>query len=263
MGRRKPPRLVVDPRPAVGADPAPITGVIGRPAYGDVVRIPDVAVFRHIRCPLAVVVQILVADHVFGHVAARSGVVPALVALRIEVVERIRRRQLVGLVVLQLRIVEGHRLALIDAKACVALTVDVTAAVSHGDDGRLAVGQHADAEFADAIGDEGQCWRVDLVDLAVIQAAYAQVQRTLRQFHLRGVVIKIEEIEARLLIQTDRRGADFQRGPGIVVGPQFVAGDQRTIELRFDPVVFTGRNKTHSAVNGRQAGNAGGWVGLV
>ena len=232
-----------------------MAGVVRRPAHGDGRRIPDIAVLGHV-APRAVAVQVLVADYVFGHIAARGRIVPARIAVVAEIVERIGARQVVDLVVAQLRVMERDRLALVDGKARAALAVNVAAAAEHGDDGRTAVGFDVDAEHADAIDHECKRRRVDLVALAVVQAAHAQVQRALRQFHLRGVVGEIEEVETRVLIHAHGGGADFQRRARAAVGPQLVACDQRAIQLRLHPVVFAGRYEADIALHVGKPGHA-------
>ena len=77
--RREAPRRVVDPRPAPRLHPGPVAVAVRRPARGHGAWHPHRTVVRR-RTPLAVVVQVLVTDHVARHVARRARVVPAAVA---------------------------------------------------------------------------------------------------------------------------------------------------------------------------------------
>ena len=220
------------------------------------------AVFGHI-VPVTVVIQILITNHVFGHVLARPGMIPACIALLTESLEIICLRQTVALVILQLRIVERHRLTFLDLEARVALAVGIAAPMDNGDGRRLAIGFDGNAIFADTTDDESQRWRIDFVGLVVIQTAHAQVQRTLREFNLCGLVVQVQEIETGVLIHAYRGRADFQLGARIAIGPQLVAANQRPIELGLDPIVLTRRHEAYVAANERETGDTGGWIGAL
>jgi hypothetical protein len=56
---------VIDPRVSPGRNPVPVALAIRRPAWGDVVRVPDVAVVP-IVAPVAIVIQVFVADDIAG-----------------------------------------------------------------------------------------------------------------------------------------------------------------------------------------------------
>jgi hypothetical protein len=127
----------------------------------------------------------------------------------------------------------------------------------------LAVRENRQAILTDAIDDERERRCVDFVDLIVVEPAHAQVQRTFSQLDLRGLIVEIEEIEAGLRIQAQRRRTDFELGARIVVGPQFVAGNQRTVDLRLDPVVLSGRDETDCAADISQARDARWRIRLI
>src|SRR5690606_21807556 len=63
MEWRETPARIVDPRPAPRRNVRPAAEAVWSPVVGDVSRAPDITVFRFAD-PLAVVVQVLVADDV-------------------------------------------------------------------------------------------------------------------------------------------------------------------------------------------------------
>ena len=65
---RKAPGRVIDPGPAPGRYPAPVAGAVGRPVDRHGARQPYGAIGR-VLIPVAVVVELLVADHFARHVA--------------------------------------------------------------------------------------------------------------------------------------------------------------------------------------------------
>src|SRR5207245_6824108 len=79
LERREAPRRIVDPRPAPRFHPGPVAVAVRRPARGHGTGHPHHPVIRGFT-PVAVVIQVLVADHAAGDVARRARVVPAAVA---------------------------------------------------------------------------------------------------------------------------------------------------------------------------------------
>ena len=80
VGRRKTPWRGIDPGPAPGRDVDPLAVAVGGPLGIHVARIPDVAVFGNV-LPVAVVVELLVAEHLARDVARRDRLVLDAVAL--------------------------------------------------------------------------------------------------------------------------------------------------------------------------------------
>ncbi len=75
----KAPRFVFDPGPSPGRNPNPMSVAVRRPSGSDASRKPDVSVIGHVS-PLAVVVEVVVADYVTGDVAGGFGTLFAVVA---------------------------------------------------------------------------------------------------------------------------------------------------------------------------------------
>ena len=65
--RRKPPRLIIHPRPAPGPNVVPISAAIRSPAHGDAVRIPHVTIFWFFP-PRTVIVEVGITNHVARNV---------------------------------------------------------------------------------------------------------------------------------------------------------------------------------------------------
>ena len=80
VGGREAPGRGIDPGPAPGRDLDPLAVAVGRPVGVDVARIPDAAVARVV-LPVAIGVELLVADHVARDVARRDRLVFEAVAL--------------------------------------------------------------------------------------------------------------------------------------------------------------------------------------
>src|SRR5205807_7962209 len=95
--RREAPRGVVDPRPAPRLHPDPATVAVRRPSHDRGPGRPYGTIARRV-APLAVVVEIFVADRLARHVLRRAGVVPATVALGAPVFPLIWSRRLADVV---------------------------------------------------------------------------------------------------------------------------------------------------------------------
>ena len=79
MEWRVAPGRVIDPRISPGSNPVPVALVIRRPACFNTVGVPDVAVVR-IVAPVAIVIQILIADDIVGQILRRARVVITVIA---------------------------------------------------------------------------------------------------------------------------------------------------------------------------------------
>ncbi len=73
------PGRVIDPGISPGSNPIPVACVIGRPANFNPVGEPDVTIVRVI-APVAIVIQVLVANNVVGQISRRARIVVAVIA---------------------------------------------------------------------------------------------------------------------------------------------------------------------------------------
>src|SRR6266478_597645 len=96
--RSKSPRCIINPGPAPRADVVPVAIAIRSPAWGDIVGIPDVAVFRLI-LPRTVVIEIAVARRFARNILSGNRVVFLQVAVSGPAVEAVRTGSLVHNVV--------------------------------------------------------------------------------------------------------------------------------------------------------------------
>jgi hypothetical protein len=87
------PRRVIHPRPSPRRDPVPMAFAIRRPARRHPVGVPDMSVVGVI-APVAIIVQVVIADHILRHVLRRARVVVPVFALVCSVIKCIRAADL-------------------------------------------------------------------------------------------------------------------------------------------------------------------------
>src|SRR5262249_37377406 len=92
MKWRVAPGIIVNPGPAPRIDPSPVSFTIRHPARGHPGE-PDVTVFR-IRTPIAIVIEVFVADHIARAVTRGPGLVRTAIAGVTPVIKLIRRTNL-------------------------------------------------------------------------------------------------------------------------------------------------------------------------
>src|SRR5713101_4761680 len=90
--RGKAPRRIVNPGPTPRADPVPIAVAVRSPARGDLGRIPNMPVLGLIS-PSAVIIEVVVADHIARNVTRGNRVVFLQVALRSPTIEAVGTRR--------------------------------------------------------------------------------------------------------------------------------------------------------------------------
>src|SRR6266567_3123370 len=108
--RGKAPRRIVNPSPAPRADPVPIAVAVRSPASGDLGGIPNMPVPRLI-APGAVIIEVVVADHIARNVTRGNRVVFLQVALRSPTIEAVGTRRTINVVFDVFRTVEFRALA--------------------------------------------------------------------------------------------------------------------------------------------------------
>src|SRR6185437_5566647 len=188
--RRIAPRLVIYPGPAPRLDPGPVAIAIRRPVGSDLGGIPDLAV---VGCalPVAVLIQVVVADHIRRNITARYRMDIARIAHVAEAVEIIRRWHALHLDVDQRGVVEAIGLPGIHRSAHAIFPIHGAGAFKHGDHRAVSVGVDIHAIGAWLAGDKGHGRRVYLVGFTVTELAHPQVQGALRQLDLGSGVIQI------------------------------------------------------------------------
>lgn len=256
MGRRKAPRLGIDPGPAPGRHIDPLAVAIGRPVGVHIARVPDVAVFGNV-LPVAVVVELLVADHFARDVARRDRLLFDAIALGHPALEGVvagahwataHRRQIAPRYRELLARAERHRFA--------AFAIERGAAGGNGHARGAGSRVGLDAIVAGGVDHHGKVAGVDLEALARQLVAHAQLQAALLRRDARGVVVEFGHRDAGLVVQAQRGGAHVQFGAGIAVGPEAVAGGDRPVRDHVVPAVVAGRREADGALMEIEAGHA-------
>src|SRR5208283_4071366 len=135
MKRRKSPRLVVDPRVAPGRHVGPMPVVIRRPTRFDTAREPYIAVIRR-RAPSTLVVEILVADDIWRHIASGDRSLPARVTACTPGIEWIVGN--VRLRILDQFISPGEHVVFVCInRVAISGTGDLALTIAHADRGRI------------------------------------------------------------------------------------------------------------------------------
>ena len=255
----KAPRLGAHPSPAPGIDPGPVAVSIWSPVRIHVRGHPDRSVALHI-LPVAVLVEIFIADHVGRHVAGRGGALFARFAGRAKAVEVVGRWDIIGCRIRQ--VVPGEAVRRTGAdRIRPAFADDVGLTFAHRRDRHRPVGAGRDAVPARLCDREGEVRRVNFDHVLRGETPHTHAKRPLGQLQLCRLVIEIGERDTGLAVEPERDAADVQFGTGTRVGPETVTGDQGTVGLGLDPVLGSCRIETDGPVNVTQARHAPGWIG--
>jgi hypothetical protein len=107
--------------------------------------------------------------------------------------------------------------------SCVAFTF------AHGNDGRIAIRIDVDAIRTRLLDGECRIGRINLVRFPAKQTADVQIQRSLVQLHLDGVVAHVGERQTRFVTHAKDAGADVQLCTRFLISPHVVGNRQRTI----------------------------------
>ena len=243
MRDRVAPGRIVDPGPAPGIDPGPVAVAIRRPARGHPVRGPDGAVVG-IDSPDAAGIELFVADHLGRYVARGERALAAAVALEGPAIELVVAARPKDVVVAQIGAVEPVAAPRIDAvRAGIAVDLGLAAPDHHR--GCVVAGVDLDPIVARAAQDQREIGRGDLNALVRRDPAHAQLQRALGKLDLRDPVVEIEHRHAGARTEADRGAADLHLGAGIGACPEAIAGGQRPIDRRLQPIGLTGGREAH------------------
>ncbi len=260
--RRKAPRRIVHPGPAPRRDIRPVTIAIRRPVGRHLGGVPHCAVVAGV-LPVAVLIQILIADHVVRHVLGTVRLHIAMIAFARPCIERIAAADIADRHCGETGIDEAVAAAWVDRALRIVFAIHGGAAIERSDLGAAAVVVDVHPECAGPIDDQRHGRRVDFVTLARIEMAHGDVERALGQFDLGQLVIQIEQAEVGLAIHAQGSAAQLQFGAGIAAGGQPVAAGQWTVDAGVAPVLCAGRQETEIAGDIRQPCHLARWVGAV
>ena len=219
--------------------------VVWRPAGGHAGRRPDVAVVR-IGTPGAVSVEVFIADDLLRHIAGRSRVVAATVALARPAVQVVVAPPAQRVVIGQAGAVEAIALPRRDGVRRV-FAIDLGFTALNHDRRCIIIRIDVDAVFARAAQGECEIGRVHFETLVGPHVAHAHLERSLRKLHLGNPVVEVEQRYAGGRAEPDRGAADLQFGARIGVCPQTIASRQRSVDHRLEPVRLTRGRKTDRA----------------
>src|SRR5438309_2672642 len=215
--RRKAPGRIINPGPAPRADPVPISVAVRSPANSNFARIPNVAIFGLI-APVAIVVEIIVADHVARNVFCRDGAVFLQVALGSPAVKTVGTGSLFNTVLNVFGAVEFSALTRMDFVG-LAAGGDFAFAANHGHAGGVAVLSNVNAKSARFLDSECQIRSVHFIEIALTKFADAEIDAAFSEAHLRDSLIEIEEGKGGHASEMDGGGTGLQFGAGIFVDP--------------------------------------------
>ena len=228
--------------------------MVRRPAGRDAVRDPYVAVTLG-GAPAAVLIQVLVPDHIARNVACGNRIVSAAIAIVGPAVELVVPRRLEVLVVAQTGPEETITLPGID-EVRRAFAIDLGLAVARYDGRRIAGRIDVDPVSAWPANRIREIRRVELNHIFRAEAPHPNVQRALRYLQLRDAVVEIEQCHAGAAAHVEHGRADLQLGTRAGIHPQSVACDQWPVYSRFHPIVLAGRREAYGAADIAQARDA-------
>src|SRR6266478_5110591 len=256
--RSKAPGRVIHPRPTPRRNPCPVAVAIRRPSNHGNVREPDRAVFRNL-APAAVIVEVFIADHVIGNVAARDCVFFAVIALAapaIEIVVTIR-----ALHVCIQRISSGEN-ALVTGMNRVgrAAAGHFARAFGHIDNSCVAGFIDVDAIAAGTQDGKRKIGCVHFNGFLVFEAKDAEIDGAFGDTDLHHPVVEIQERKSGLARQADHRGTHMELGARALIGPEFVAGGHGAVHSRGHPIIGAAGTERNFSVGVAQAGYTAWWI---
>jgi hypothetical protein len=204
MERRIAPGLIIDPTPSPRINPCPVSISVGSPAGGNSWE-PDVAIFA-VRAPIAIVIEVLEADDIARAVSGGTRIVIAALARVAPVVEIIRSANLIHFCVERVRTTERGVLA---GMQRIAPTVagGLAFAFTDGHDTVGPVLGRLDSVAAGPKGGEGLVGGIDFKDVSPVQPANPKVKRSGAELELNGAVVQVQERDASIGGQMNRRRA--------------------------------------------------------
>jgi hypothetical protein len=181
-----------------------------------------------------------------GNVTSRKGTVLTLVADRAPIVETIIRRRFGNRVRHRSIVSELDLLVGFDPHGG-ALSGCVSFALAHSDDCRIAIWINIEAIHTGLLNCERRVGRINLVNFATKEMADMQIQCSLMQLHLNGVIAYVGERQTGLIAHAKDAAADVQLCTRFLVGPYVVGNRQWTIQTSCNPILSpTGLDRNRS-----------------
>jgi hypothetical protein len=235
--------------------------MVRSPSGVDTVGEPDVAVSR-IVAPVAVVIEVLVADDIGRKVVRGAGIIVAVIAGFGPCVEVIRTVKLFHIGVGLIRTAKCGALAAAQFVA-LASARGLAIAFANADDGVVSIAADFDAIMTGLKDGEGLIGCVDLEVVVFAQAAHGDVDCAGGELKLHGIVVEVEEGESSHGPEADDGRTKLHFGAGTLVGPKLVAGGQGTVGDGTHPIAFAGRLEGNGTFHVAQASDAAGRIVLI
>ena len=235
--------------------------MIRSPAGIDAVGKPDVSVVG-IVAPVAVVVEIVIADDVGCEVVRRAGIVMAVVASFRPTIERIGLADLFDIGIERIGAAESAGLSAVQ-RIGLPVAGGLAFAFADGNDGVAAIFAGINAVVAGLSDRKCQVRGIDLEIIAVVEPAHGEADGARSKLNLYGVVIEIEKRESRIWGKANHSRSKLNFGAGILVGPKFVAGGHGTVGNGSDPVIFARGLEGNGALHVSQASDSGWRIVLI
>src|SRR5690606_10376140 len=190
--------------------------------------------------PIAVLVEVFVTDDIPRDIFGRSGFALATLPLVRPAFERGAWRERLGSHAERLETGEdAAHISAHDMRRPIA--EDIGDAVTGLYNSLIGLRVHFDVVFPRLTQRHGDVGRLDLDRFAFRKTSHAESGRALCEAHVDDVVVKLDEAEARALVEIDRCRAYLQLGPCAGFRPQPIAAGERAIEDRLSPLFSAGR----------------------
>jgi hypothetical protein len=212
--------------------------MIRRPSGVDAIGKPNVAVGGVI-APVAVAVEVFVADDIRREVVRGRGIIVAVIAGFGPSVEVVRTVKLFHVGVKLVGTAECGALATAEFVA-LASARGFSIAFANADDGVVSIRADFDTIVTGLQDGEGLVRRVYLEVVVFMQAAHGDVDCAGGELNLHGLVVEVEEGESGHGSEADYGRSELDFGAGTLVGPKLVAGGQGTIGNGPYPIAFAG-----------------------
>ncbi len=237
----KTPGSIVHPSPAPGRNPNPVAIAVRRPTNDGGVWKPNRAVFGHL-APTAVVIEVFVADDIGRDVARGLRAILAAVAITAPVVEVVVIAETLNVGV---ELIGAGKRAGFPRMNGVsgAAAGDFAFPIANGHERGIAAFINVDLVVARTKNRESQVRCINFESFVLFEAPHADVQCAFGESDLGHAVVQIQEGKAGVAGKADGCGADVQLGTRAVVGPELVAGGNRAVDDRGNPIVGATRIK--------------------
>ena len=205
--------------------------------------------------PIAVIIEILVADHIVGDVAGRSGALVLPLSIIRPGFKCRARGQALDLRMQRVEPAEYAHFAFAHAvERAGARHFGLTAAHLHHC--AIVVGIRFEVVLAGMQDADGRIRCFDAELFALGKPPHAHCRRALGQAHLHHVVIELDEAEAGATVEMHRRRTDLKLSSRIRPDPQPVFAGDGAIQNGFDPLFAARGREGHFAVDQAEPGDA-------